>query len=312
MEEKKGYLSDKSKEYLSNFIEIGKYKSRTHTSYLTSVRALCNFAKKDFLELTDGDIVSFVKHMKSQLQHGELTQSTFNVRVTSYKTLAEFIYNNYPGEMQKLFTSVPLYPGDEKIKSSKIPSLEEMDKLLSTCAKNPMHYLIVALAFRVGFSTGDIVGLTLSSVHTDAVDADALFITFKSRKERIVRLPEDVSKLLKNYIDNMGYVDDEGHLFYNSYGNPMTARNLVSLINKLLEKSGLPTDYCVRDFRSRAILDMVEANVGNAENMEKLQDYVNLKGRRMYSYIEARHLTATFSPADYVNIRVGQVEEENS
>jgi len=297
------YFSDIFSDCLAAY--VSDYSSRTAKEYTGAVRALCAYLRKDFLEITPKDAGVFFDYMKKRVQCESLTVTTYNNRLYCYKNLALYIIANYPDIVfENPFLLIESIPYEISIKASRVPSLEEIDIMLSTCLENPMCYLIFSLAFRASLSSSDIVALKLSYIKQIDNCVTLVFPADASHKDvRKVALPEDVSVLLLNYVNAMSYTDSAGHLFYNKYGNPLTLRNLDALVKKLIQKSGISSKYTLKDFRTRAILDMVQASVGDEAALDKVSDYVNIGQLRLNQYINARYL-AKNCPANLVNLRV--------
>lgn len=306
------YFSDKFVDcfylYLDDLASNGAAES-----YWSVVRILCDYTKKDFLDIDEHDADAFYKYMMVRAQEGSLKNTTVNMRLSCYKNLANFITTNFP-TWNYVNPFVRLRPLDYTagIKPSKIPTLKEIDAILDAAKESDMYYLIITLAFRVALSVADITSMRLHNVKNNDT---GLYLHFakKSRSdtEKVVPLPEDVSILLSDYINSMPYVDADGHLFYNKYNNPLTMRNVDSAISKYVEKSGIDNKYTLKDLRSRAILDMVGASIDKDLPVEAVAAYAGIRDLRLNLYVRAANLVES-CPADLVNIQVKTGESRNN
>jgi len=299
------YLSKEFMEYFNHF--SSDYRTRTVKEYLGIVRLLSEYAKKDFLDISPTDAGNFFSDMKIRIQHDKMTVSTYNARLSCCKKLGTYIEETYPQlNYSSPFVLIEALPMKLSIKASNVPSLEEMDALLSVSKDNSMYYLILCLAFRMGLSSSDIVALRRTYIRQLDDCVTIVFPPDPSHKEqREKALPEDLKDIMLDYLKNMVYEDSEGHLFYNKYRNPLTLRNLDSLIKKMMKLSGVVGDYTIKDFRTRAILEMVRvsANDESGEELERVCEYVDIGELRMSYYKEARNLVNS-CPANLVNLRV--------
>ncbi len=282
-------------------------------SYWSVVRILCDYVKKDFLDINEFDADAFYKYMVARAQEGSLKNTTVNMRLSCYKNLANFITTNFPawGYVNPFIKLRPLdYTAG--IKPSKIPTLKEIDAILDAAKESDMFFLIITLAFRVALSVADITSMRLHNVKQND---NGLYLHFAKKSagdaEKVVPLPMDVATLLSSYINSMIYVDADGHLFYNKYNNPLTMRNVDSAINKYVKKSGINNKYTLKDLRSRAILDMVGASLDNNIPVEAVAAYAGIRDLRLNLYVRAVNLVES-CPADLVNIQVKTGENRNN
>lgn len=279
---------------------------RSVQEYLGSCRIICDYLHKDFLEITETDADQFFQYMRQRIQEGSLKLTTLNGRLSVYNAVSKFISESSPElGFENPFYCQMRYDYTAAIRPSTIPSLKEIDSVMEAAKEeSPMYYLILSLAFRVALSATDIVSLKTSDLQ---VIDDRMTIVFPSRKQfspdRVIPLPEDVSCLLEDYISALSYKDEIGHLFYNKFKNPLTVRNLDSMIAKLVKKSGLQNKYTLKDFRSRAILDMLKASMQNDVPPQSVANYVGIKDLRLNSYVSAKNIVEE-CPADLVNLRV--------
>lgn len=301
------YFSEEFENCLEEFLH--GYGERSAKEYVGSVRIICNYLEKDFIEITPEDAGLFFNYMAQRIQHENLSASTYNSRLSCYKNLSQFIEATCPELcFENPFTLIEPKQLSVNIKASCIPSLAELDALLTTCQGNLMYYLIFSLAFRMSLSSSDIISLTLNHIHK--VDDKTVF-TFSGKESRVLAVPEDVCELLYAYIGSepfLSLADVEGHLFYNQYGNPLTLRNLDKLVKKMVRESGISNKYTLKDFRARAILDMVYSGMGcvtddGSSVMEDICEYANIGDLRLTHYLNAVNLVRE-SPVELSRLRV--------
>lgn len=307
------YLSEEFKHYFEHY--AASQKERTAAEYLGAISLLCDFAKKDFLAITNHDADMFFHYLSKRVIAGSLKKTTLNYRLYMYKQVASYIQNTFPeANYENPFLLIsPEHGIKNDIKPSTIPSLSEIDRFLS-CVDSPMYYLIFCMAFRVALSAKDVLSLRMD--HVQKFD-DHLCLHFPApdvfTSDRVVVLPKDVEELLSEYIADMPYVDEKGHLFYNKYLNPLTPRNLDACFERTLKASGIENKYTFKDFRSRSILDMVNAAINAGKDPSSVAPYVNIKEQRLASFVSANSIVGE-CPADLVHFSVkkAQPEEEES
>ena len=301
------YYSDVFKKILSEYLSQVR-NDRTAYEYEGYLMLLCNYCKKDFLDIKEADTRSFFNFMESKRQDGTLSGKTICVRLSCYRALTRYIQKEYDHlELQNAFESIKRPDVSDEISKINIPTMEELDQVLSAAKKEPMYYCILALATRLALSATNILKLTTHNIQV-INDRVVLQISQESKRkeEFFVKLPEDVVLILSDYMDTLGedQLDAAGHLFYNRHGHPMTLKNLDDGITRILKRSGLIKKYTMKDFRTRAVLEY--ANAGATEH--EIIDHTGLGELRIRSFYRAAG-TLRECPADLVNYRLATFTE---
>lgn len=304
------YLSDKFQQYFARYATTLR-NERTEAEYRGAVSLLCDYIKKDFLDITEQDADTYFHYLTKRVIEGSLKKTTLNGRLYILKQVASYISEAFPeANYSNPFLLVKSERGIKKdINPSAIPSMAEIDLFLSH-VDSPMYYLIFCMAFRMALSATDIISLKLSIVQKFD-DNYCLHYPPKDRftPDHVLVLPKDIEALLLNYISNMSYVDEKGHLFYNERLNPLTLRNLDAYFERTLKASGIEKKYTLKDLRSRSILDMVNASIKSGENISSVGAYAGIKDLRLNTYVSASTIVGD-CPANLVNFSVKTVEAE--
>lgn len=306
------FLSEEFLQYFGRYAATLK-NERTVAEYQSAVSLLCDYAKKDFLAITELDADNYFHYLTKRVIEGSLKNTTLNGRLYILKQVASYIVETFPqANYKNPFLLVQPERGiKNNIKPSSIPSLSEIDLFLSH-VDSPMYYLIFCMAFRIALSAQDILSLKLSIVQKFD-DNYCLHYPSKNRftPDRVIVLPKDIEELLVNYISNMSYVDEKGHLFYNKHHNPLTPRNLDAYFERTLKDSGIETKYTLKDFRSRGILDMVNAAIKSDADLSSVGSYVGIKDLRLNTYVSANTIVGD-CPANLVNFSVKTTEKKEA
>lgn len=280
---------------------------RTAAETWGAVRVLCDYLKKDFLDIDEKDSTHFFDYMASRASQGTLKCTTINSRKSIYNRLCIFLNENYPElGFGNPFAQIRPLTYRAGIKPSKIPSLSEIDAVLEASKSEPMYYLILSLAFRAALTATNIISLRQDNIQkTDK----GLCIHFTGKHDQIIPLPNDITILLSDYMASMTYMDKEGHLFYNKYNNPLTLRNLDKAVEKYIARSGIEKKYTLQDLRSRAILDMLHATLEHEGDVKNVASYVGIRELRLNTYVNATTFVEK-CPADLVNLAVKPLDSD--
>ena len=281
---------------------------RTAYEYEGYVILLCNYCCKDFLEITKEDAMSFFNYMESKRQNGTLSGKTICVRLSCYRALTLYIQKNHPElELSNAFLDIKRPDVSDEIQQINIPSMKELDAVMSVAKEEPMYYCIIAMATRTALSASNIVKLTLNNIKI--IDGQTVLqISQESKKKEdiFVRLPEDVIMILSDYMDTLdeNLLDSEGHLFYNKHKHALTIKNLDDAVARILKKSGLENKYTMKDFRTRAVLEYAKAGATEHE----IVDYTGLGELRIRSFYRAASKISD-CPASLVNYSLRSFSE---
>lgn len=299
---KVNFISEEvEKTLFPKFVAKVSNNPRTKAEYFGYIRVLCNnVLYKDFLDITEKDAKRAFSTFRRKMREEKLSIRTIKVRLSCYNSFSKFIEEEYPEygfvnpfeEIEKPFLT-------DEVSSKNIPSLEEIDKILTTVKKNRMYYLIIAMTMRTGIAPSKLLNLTNSSVFTEE-DRVCIYVPDKMEKKTVtMTLPDDIGKLLVEYMELIEEQDFEGHLFYNKYGNALTLKNLDTTIKRIIKKAGIENDYTIKDLRSRAILDMLHAGADEKD----VANYVGIQGIRLRQFSNAKGIVRG-CPADLVNFQL--------
>ena len=295
--------SEKFKDYF--FGCMAAKNARTVNEYISYVNIICNSVGKDFLDITGADASKHFELLASKLSDGKLTRKTVCVRLSCYRTIASYIEERDP-DYKNAFTKIIRPEVRAEFDPNKIPTMEELDKLVSAIGKDKQSLLIVSLAQRVGLSTSSILSITPSSVFKEN---GKTYIHFEPKsdfkKDSYIQLPEDVAVIMNEYLSSVATQSGTDKLFRNAWGKPMTLKNVDTMVKKYVSLAGL-TDYTLKDFRNRAILEMAHCGA----SVESLSNYTGLQPLRLDSFIQNKDLVSGNCPAELVNYRLVTESEE--
>ena len=273
--------------------------SRTYAEYVNYINMLCNYLERDFIDIDHDNANRFMTYMYNRRSAGKLSRGTIYVRLHCYKVVAEFLEEHIDG-YESPFRKIrfPDKPSDN-INPKRIPSMQELDRFMSVVKSDPMYSVIYALATRVGLSATSILNIRIGDISREEY-GDGNVVTFLRldgkgfNKERYIALPRDVSKLMEAYLSVVVPVD--GAIWFNEHKRPLTLKNLDSATKRFVTSAGIG-HYTMKDFRSRAILELVKA--GN--DLETIKEYTGLSHMRVNTFASARSLVSRACPAELVN-----------
>lgn len=300
------YLRKEFKDYLEHFLANHIRAERTKVEYRRNVAMLCNYLKKDFLDISEDDASSFLSYMAKRVSDGELTKETYNVRKACFNVIAQYIVDEHPEEgFENPFSWHMPYKVVEGIRVKAIPSLSDADKLLEESRENKMYYLIFSMVLRMALTSSEIISLKKDRIQLVDGGLCVVFTNANGSISRAIRVPEDVEELLLDYLKSWHSADD--YLFHNKYKNPLTLRNLDTAVKKYATKAGV--SFTLQELRTRTILDMTQSAKEQGKDLKTVGDYVGIKELRLSSFANASMSLGRETPATFTNIRLKKVGE---
>lgn len=215
-------------------------------SYQSDIDEFMELAQKDFLNILADDVKQYYTIMKKRVVDGIIQGNTMAKKFNELHSFAMFISENrkdfqVPVTFQDHFFEYLKYVEKQEKLAKTIP-LEHMDRLLEVAQSDMMAYCIIVLLQRTGMMSTDIIELKKADI---AIYDNGVY-AFLQEKERVFYIPDDVYKVLQEYIQ----INSKGeYLFVNSRGNPLNTMYISRLLKKYTQKAGIPS-YSAESIRN--------------------------------------------------------------
>ena len=297
------YYSDKFNEILLEYKQAANC-SRTYTEYTRVINNICNYLQKDFLEIDELDAERYFNSLKATIRTGKVTRKTVGMRLSCCNTIAKFIEQQY-GELSYMnpFKLITRPEVSASISPTSIPSIEELDMIMTQAKEEGDDiFLIMALATRMSLSSTAIVKLTKNDVLEEKGRLYLKTEPVSTKPANLLMVPDDVQPILKKHLETLK-TDEKGHLFFNKHNNPLTIRNLDTIVKKIIDRSGIENTYTLKDLRKRGVLEFAKTIKGS-EDIKDIADYVGIKTNRLNEYIRAANYISDTCPPNLVNYKL--------
>jgi len=157
---------------------------------------------------------------------------------------------------------------------------------------------VLALLYGCGLRISEALGLTHAQIGDDRAGArDAITVTGKGGKERMVPVLPQVQKLIADYLALCPYHrSDEGPLFVGAKGGPLSARVVQLAMARLRGALGLPetaTPHALRHSFATHLL----ARGGDIRSIQELLGHASLATTQIYTEVDADRLIAAYRSA---------------
>jgi len=268
-----------SPEFESLLEEIAEGLKLEHTKkvYVSEACDLMDFAKKDFLKLSHGEVKAYFDSLCG------LGRKTLVKKLSILRSIARKCDEMYNLSLITSFTGVTEPTPDEYIRLNELPALPDVGKVLSYLYNEGEYelYAILSLAIETGLSTEEICSLEYKDFFYDPsgqrfikLAADSL-----SAPERFIPLKEETAELIEKIGGTRKSARGSDRIFRNRRGGAMTERVLQMKLHDACGKTGVKP-FGIAKCRSLAIASILAAG----GPVESLSYQLNLTNRWFYRY----------------------------
>jgi integrase/recombinase XerC len=152
---------------------------------------------------------------------------------------------------------------------------------------------VLGLLYGAGLRISEALGLK----RRDAGTADAVTVTGKGRKQRMVPVLSQVQKLIADYVALCPYdLPDDGPLFVGAKGGPLSPRLVQLAMARLRGALGLPetaTPHALRHSFATHLL----ARGGDLRSIQELLGHASLSTTQIYTQVDAERLIEAYRNA---------------
>lgn len=309
METKENNSKIFSDEFLNSiwiFFE-GNLSLRTKKEYYNVIQGFVKITGKDPLKISQNDVDTYYKYIENRLQSGRLSYSTALMRFSVMRTLCDYIRHKKKLEGHEYinyFNDISMPDIDKTLSPEILPSSGDLNGLLKAAAeaKDDTAFLIFSLVIKCGLTSSEISNLDADALVIDM--NDAFCIQFPSRKglSRIIKLPDDICRLLITYIDSHQIFT--GPLFLNKRKNRMKVRDAERLLKKYIENgmhnNDIKKPFTLQSMRHAALKYML---MGGASEKDTAR-YGGITKKWMSRYRRVTNTNLELNAADLSIIRI--------
>jgi integrase/recombinase XerC len=152
---------------------------------------------------------------------------------------------------------------------------------------------VLGLLYGAGLRISEALGLKRGNIGA----ADAVTVTGKGRKQRMVPVLPQVQKLIADYVALCPYdLPDDGPLFVGAKGGPLSPRVVQLAMARLRGALGLPetaTPHALRHSFATHLL----ARGGDLRSIQELLGHASLSTTQIYTQVDAERLIEAYRSA---------------
>jgi integrase/recombinase XerD len=259
----------------------------TIKSYISDIRFFFDYNKKDFLDITTNDMLTYF----AELYNAELSPSTIARKRSSFVSF--FNYLESLGYVTKVdFEKIPSIKYDYSFPDS--ITAEEMIEMLDKCPmespKQIRDKAILELLYSTGIRISELINLTTHNIYSEN---KLILITGKGNKQRYLPLSNYLFDLLNHYINysrvHFRKKQYNDFIFLNRFGEKFSRMGLWKIIHEILIKQGINKSVSPHSFRHAFASHLLEAGV-NLRIIQELLGHSSIKTTQIYTNTDLKYI----------------------
>lgn len=268
-----------SEHFLSEVYPYIENKLRNNTSrsnYRIALNHICDFCKKDFVELTESDVRRYMDAMASgtllSAKNKPFTKTAITAKLSSLRSIANSLESSeglyaIPYDYSSPFKKITIADTPD-IKTDRVPTVEDIDLVLKT-ADMPMRVMTL-LAYRCCLTVSELMGLKVTQFAADSKGRLFIHFTPAIAPERDVKIPDDIRPDIEQYLDRLG--PEAVYLFLNKRGRPYVEKTLYIAYRKIVLLANTSAQWTLQDIRNAGITHILYSGA----EPEKVADFLGV------------------------------------
>ncbi len=283
------------------YLQIEKNASPyTIKYYLNDLETLHLFLQRENVESFQEVNHHVVRLFLAYLYEQKLSRRTVSRQISSLRSFYRFL------ERQGNVSNNPFQQINLPKTSKTIPGflyMEELDKLFAvndvTDPLGQRNQAILETLYATGIRVSECVGLQLHDVD---FAIGTMLVTGKGRKERYVPFGSYAEMALETYIQDgrrklAGKTSQPTNdLFLNFRGQPLTARGIRMILDKMVEKAALTVHVHPHKLRHTFATHMLNEGA-DLRTVQELLGHENLSSTQIYTHVTKDHLRSVYLKA---------------
>jgi len=226
--------------------------SNTIVAYKGDLEQFEEYLGGEGVNSVDGIETEHVNGFKEHLSNKDYTAKTVSRKLNSVKSFFRFLVEE--GVIDRDVSRQVKHPKIENDLPRVLKPLEYR-ALRDICRHDKRTLAIVELMLQAGLRISEVANLRMGDISDDTIKVRA----YESHEGRNIPLNSAAKEAIEDYLEERGSARKD-FLFITKTGRQLLVRNIRSIINRYLEKSGLE-DVKVNDLRNTFIVEQLSAGV---------------------------------------------------
>ena len=257
------------------------------------------FSEKSVFAVSEQDAAKYLEFLSKERKKGSIQEDYCACIFLELRTF-------YDHTLTLGMTSINPFSGTQnpfklrdRLNVVDLPTLQQVDVLLDKCQKEPVLYLSVLFAFRMGLPISEIVQLEKEKFCYDESDGHMYLSAWRwvdgEKKESLLSVPEDLVSPIQEMVQMTPA--DYKYLFRNQRKKAYVVRTMQRLLNDIQE--GQETKIQFSELRSLCMYMMLQEKIP----VRKICAYTNIRGDWLIRY-EKVDRSLILDASNCVHIRI--------
>ena len=277
--------------YLANEKRYPETTINTYQRNLVIFNDYCTVKKVNYLSINTENIRNFLKYLDSfKYKNNTISQILSSMRhFYSYLVIQNKVAYN------------PFKAIRNPKKEKKLPNFlqnDELEKIFSTIDINTeigiRNRLIIELLYATGLRVSELVNIDLVNIN---LKEQEIKVKGKGNKERIVYFGEYAQMYLNKYLEfaRPFFLKNKStsKLILNKDGNPITARGIENIIDKIVKNAALKHHISPHVLRHTFATDLLN-NGADLKSVQELLGHASLSTTEIYTHITNERLRTVY------------------
>lgn len=280
------------------YLQIEKNASPyTIKYYLNDLETLFEFLRiEGITDLSDVDH-NTVRLFLTVLYDRKLSRRSVSRKISSLRSFFRFL------EREKIVTTNPFIQVTLPKANTKVPGflyMEELEKLFEvsdlTDPLGQRDQAMLETLYATGMRVSECQGLLLESID---FSIGTMFVKGKGRKERYLPFGQFAESSLKTYINEgreklLAKANTSSNVvFLNARGNPLTARGMRLILNKMVKQAALTVHVNPHKLRHTFATHMLNEGA-DLRTVQELLGHENLSSTQIYTHVTKDRLRSVY------------------
>ena len=258
-------------------IKLRGFSSQTSKMYKLYNKQFLEYVSKSPENVDEDDVKLFIS---DKMGEGLNARSISLVKSALLFYYNEVLGNKFDIKTPKIKKSVPV-----------VLSKEQIEKLFGV-VHNAKHKLLLKLYYSSGLRLSE--GINLRKKDFDFNENVLWIRNGKGGKDRMTILSKKLSEEIERFCE---FKKENDFVFTNTRGDPMSARNVQSVLEKARDRAGISSDVHVHTLRHSFATHLLEAGV-DIRKIQELLGHSDLSTTQIYTKVSNEELKKVQSPLD--------------
>lgn len=278
--------TDENEKLIKKFINelnIEGYSQKTIEIYSMYINLFYKFIKKDLINITNEDVISYLSYLKSEKQ---AKSSTLNLVLSSIK----HFYSNFLKKELDLNIKLPKKP-------KKIPEVLTNDEIkrLIEATKSLRNKLIIEFIFSTGVRISEFSLMKIKDLNF--LEYTGKVVSGKGEKDRIIILSKNWVEKYKLYLEERNKKIKSEYLFCNFKGEPLSVDTVQKFLKNSAKIANIDKNISPHTLRHSFATSLLENDV-NIRYIQQLLGHSNLNTTQIYTKVNTNKLKVIKNPLD--------------